>query len=146
MKVSIEHLTSFCSKLVQKLREQPSLVIPAMEKATQQVYAIHYQETISGRFSKLPTFQVQISSDERPRMLRDMVSNMMGSLLFIPGIITAASKASIKATVVYGLWSEWPHLRLHVRQGLLGGRAHCVRLEGPCDGRIPTRGRRHGPG
>lgn len=33
-------------------------------------------------------------------MLRDMQSDMMGSLVVVPGIITAASKTQIKATVV----------------------------------------------
>ena len=49
---------------------------------------------------EVPKFQVQIQSDENPRMLRELQSNLVGHLVVIPGIITSASKTSIKATKV----------------------------------------------
>ena len=48
----------------------------------------------------LPNFQVQFSSDENPRMLRQLDSNLVNKMVVIPGIITAASKSNIKATKI----------------------------------------------
>lgn len=57
-------------------------------------------KTILGPRAKAPSFQVQIQSGEDPKMLRDMQSDMIGNLVVVPGIVTAASKSQIKASVV----------------------------------------------
>jgi DNA replicative helicase MCM subunit Mcm2 (Cdc46/Mcm family) len=43
---------------------------------------------------------VQIHSDENPRMLRDLQSNLIGQLIVVPGIITNASRTAIRASKV----------------------------------------------
>ncbi len=48
----------------------------------------------------IPSFQIQLSSSEKPRMLRDIQSSMVGQLIVVPGIITAAVKPVVKATML----------------------------------------------
>lgn len=80
--------------MAQELRKQPTQLLPALESAIQNVYRNNY----AGENEVIPTFQAQVQSDENPRMLRDLQSNLMGSLVVVPGIVTAASKSAIKAT------------------------------------------------
>lgn len=93
----MEHLLNFDEPLAQLLRRQPTQVMPALEKAIAKVYKNHYMD--EDVFEE-PTFQLQITSAENPRMLRDLQSNLMGQLVVVPGIITAASKTMIKSTSV----------------------------------------------
>ena len=62
------------------------------------MYKGHYFQEADGQ--TLPSFQVQIHSEENPKMLRDLQSNLVNQLVVVPGIITAASKTQIKATQV----------------------------------------------
>jgi DNA replication licensing factor MCM5 len=62
------------------------------------VYKTHYQS--ADEFEDTPLFQVQVHSDEHPRMLRDLQSNFIGQLIVVPGIITNASRTSIRASKV----------------------------------------------
>jgi len=74
-------------------------VLPSLETAIGTVYKNHYAEDFL-EIDSLPSFQLQVSSDENPRMLRDLQSNLMGQLVVVPGIITAASKTMIKSTAI----------------------------------------------
>ena len=88
---------------------KPDLYIPAIEKAIQNVYRNHYHESITEEDEEVPLFQVQIQSDENPRMLRDLQSNLIGQLIVVPGIITSASRTNIKATRITWKCSNCGH-------------------------------------
>lgn len=62
------------------------------------MYKTHYQS--ADDYDSPPAFQVQIHSDEHPRMLRDLQSNLIGQLIVVPGIITNASRTAIRASKV----------------------------------------------
>ena len=92
------------------LRTQPETIIPVLESATKKVYQNNYHETISGNASDpVPDWQVQIYSQENPRILRDLTSNMVGKMVVVPGIITSASRTSIKATEITWRCSACEH-------------------------------------
>ncbi len=83
----MDDLLNFDEPLAKMTRTYPSDFLPIVinifltlqfEKAVQQVYQTHYfgQNAIDGDVP--PLFQVQIHSDENPRMLRDLQSNIIG--------------------------------------------------------------------
>ncbi len=45
----------------------------------------------------VPDFQVQISSSEKPKMLRDLHSGFVNQLIVVPGIITSSSRPQLKS-------------------------------------------------
>lgn len=54
-------------------------------------------------------------------MLRDLQSNLMGQLVVVPGIITAASKTMIKANTIVLRCSNCQHeKRLDMKKGFAG--------------------------
>jgi DNA replicative helicase MCM subunit Mcm2 (Cdc46/Mcm family) len=62
------------------------------------VYRSHYYSADS--FDEVPLFQVQMHSDEHPKMLRELQSNLIGQMIVVPGIITNASRTAIRASKV----------------------------------------------
>ena len=103
-------LLNFDEGLSMALRTQPETIIPVLESATKKVYQNNYHETISGNASDpVPDWQVQIYSQENPRILRDLTSNMVGKMVVVPGIITSASRTSIKATEITWRCSACEH-------------------------------------
>lgn len=66
----------------------------------QQVYKTHYFAQDFQEGDVVPYFKVQIQSEEYPRMLRDLQSNLIGQMIVVPGIITNASRTSIRASKV----------------------------------------------
>lgn len=101
------------------LRRKPTQVIPALEKGIAEVYKNHYLED-ENSFEK-PSFQLQVTSAENPRMLRDLQSNLMGQLVVVPGIITAASKTMIKSTSIQIKCSNCGHEKqLTMKSGFAG--------------------------
>ena len=91
------------------IRNNPESFIPILESATKKVYHNNYHESIAGENEPVPDWQVQIYSDENPRHLRDLTSNMVGKLICVPGIITSASRTSIKATTITWKCSACDH-------------------------------------
>jgi len=92
-------LLNFDESLAMQVRNNPEALIPILEAATKKVYHNNYHETISGNMGDpVPNWQVQVYSDENPRNLRDLTSKMVGKMIVVPGIITSASRTSIKAT------------------------------------------------
>ena len=66
-------LLNFDESLGMLVRNNPETLIPVLEAATKKVYHNNYHETISGSASDpVPNWQVQIYSDENPRILRDL--------------------------------------------------------------------------
>jgi len=75
----------------------------------------------SGPTFEEPSFQLQITSNENPRMLRDLQSNLMGQLIVVPGIVTAASKTMIKSTSIVIKCSNCGHEKtLQMKLGFAG--------------------------
>ena len=103
-------LLNFDEALAMALRSFPDTIVPVLESATKKVYHNNYHETISGDINDpVPNWQVQVFSDETPRNLRDLTSKMVGKLICVPGIITSASRTSIKATQITWKCSACEH-------------------------------------
>ena len=66
-------LLNFDESLGMLVRNNPEALVPVLEEATKKVYQNNYHETISGSANDpVPSWQVQIYSDENPRILRDL--------------------------------------------------------------------------
>ena len=103
-------LLNFDENLGMQVRTNPESLIPILESATKKVYHNNYHETISGiKNETVPNWQVQVYSDENPRILRDLTSKMVGRMIVVPGIITSASRTSIKATSITWRCSACDH-------------------------------------
>ena len=79
LRISMDHLLNFDNELSKQLRNQPATYLPEFERAIQNVYRNNYQASVEGQdeiagIDSTPTFQVQVSSDENPKMLRDLQS------------------------------------------------------------------------
>jgi DNA replicative helicase MCM subunit Mcm2 (Cdc46/Mcm family) len=112
-------LMSFDDFLSRILKEQPTQTIPTFEKAIQTVYRNHYVDTEN--VYQIPTFQLQVTSEENPIMIRDLQSNRMGTLVVVPGIITASTKTMIKSTCIVIKCSNCGHeKRLAMKAGFAG--------------------------
>lgn len=110
IKVNMQLLLNFDESLGLLVRNNPETLIPVLESATKKVYQNNYHETISGDASDpVPNWQVQIYSEENPRILRDLTSKLVGKLICVPGIITSASRTSIKATSITWKCSACDH-------------------------------------
>lgn len=109
IKVNMQLLLNFDEKLAQDVRIQPDTLMPILESATKKVYQNNYHETIASANDPVPNWQVQIFSDENPKNLRDLTSNLVGKLIVVPGIITAASRTAIKATSITWRCSACEH-------------------------------------
>jgi DNA replication licensing factor MCM5 len=118
LRVSLEHILNFDEPLSALLRRQPTQVLPALEKAIQRVFKNHSMD--EDQFEE-PRFQLQVTSSENPRMLRDLQSNLMGQLVVVPGIVTAASKTMIKSTEITVRCSNCSHEKqIKMKQGFAG--------------------------
>jgi len=99
IKVNMQLLLNFDERLAQDVRMNPETLLPVLESATKKVYHNNYHDTIkTGENDPVPNWQVQIFSDENPKNLRDLTSNLVGKLIVVPGIVTSASRTAIKAT------------------------------------------------
>ena len=84
------------------------------------MYRNHYYDE-SSVFGSALKFQLQVGSGENPRMLRDLQSSLMGQMVVLPGIITAASKTMIKSTKVVIKCSNCGHEKsLTMKSGFAG--------------------------
>ena len=88
---------NFDEHLVSVFRQKPADYIKVFEKAVAAIYKTDYMDELSPELYEAPKFQVQVSSDENPLMLRDLQSNLVGKIICIPGIITSTSKTTIRA-------------------------------------------------
>ena len=124
----MEHLLNFDENLAELLRSQPTQVLNSLEQAIGTVYKNHYTEDTFG-LESTPSFQLQVSSNENPRMLRDLQSNLMGQLVVVPGIITAASKTHIKSTSTVIKCGNCGHEKTLIMKNGFGG----TQLPRQCD-------------
>ena len=102
-------LLNFDERLAQDVRTAPETLMPVLESATKKVYHNNYHETIASEHDPVPNWQVQIFSDENPKNLRDLTSNLVGKMIVVPGIITSASRTAIKATEITWRCSACEH-------------------------------------
>ena len=109
IKVNMQLLLNFDERLAQDVRTAPETLMPVLESATKKVYHNNYHETIASEHDPVPNWQVQIFSDENPKNLRDLTSNLVGKMIVVPGIITSASRTAIKATEITWRCSACEH-------------------------------------
>ena len=110
IKVSMQLLLNFDEHLAMQLRNNPETITPVLESATKKVYQNNYHATIADSESDpVPEWQVQIFSDENTKNLRDLTSQVVGKMVVVPGIITSASRTSIKATEITWRCSSCEH-------------------------------------
>jgi DNA replication licensing factor MCM5 len=64
-----------------------------------------------------PQWQVQITSQQNPKMIRDLSSTEIGKMIVIPGIITSTSKATIKATSLTVRCKNCGHMKVFPVKG-----------------------------
>lgn len=72
LKIDIEHLMNFDEQLVSVFRQKPADYIKVFERAVEAIYRTDYMDELSPELYEAPKFQVQVSSDENPLMLRDL--------------------------------------------------------------------------
>jgi DNA replicative helicase MCM subunit Mcm2 (Cdc46/Mcm family) len=92
----MEHLHAFDDGLVRLFRNNPTDYIKVFESAVETIYRTDYYDEMNPDMEVSPRFQVQVHSDENPKMLRDLQSDLIGKLICIPGIIVSTSKSSIR--------------------------------------------------
>jgi DNA replication licensing factor MCM5 len=93
----MDHLQAFDDGLVRCFRNNPSDYIKVFESAVETIYRNDYYDETNPDMEIAPKFQVQVHSDENPKMLRELQSDSIGKLICIPGIIVSTSKSSIRA-------------------------------------------------
>ena len=69
LRITMHSLMSFDDHLSKMLKDQPTQTIPALEKAIQKVFKNHYADEDA---FDTPSFQLQVTSEENPIMLRDL--------------------------------------------------------------------------
>ena len=134
IKVDYQLLLNFDERLAMDLRSNPETLMPVLETATKKVYHNNYHETISEDPNTVPAWQVQIYSEEQPKNLRDLTSNMVGKMIVVPGIITSASRSQIKATSITWKCSACDHTySQELKFGFGGAMAHrqCANATNP---------------
>ena len=95
--VDLEDLNSWNAELTQRVREAPGDYLPVFEEAADDYYVS--LQPADAAISK-PHFQISLKSNEHPRMLRSLESDLVGKLVVVPGIIVASSKPVIKAKTI----------------------------------------------
>ena len=92
----MKRLQAFDEQLCQSFKNNPQEYSKSFERAVEIVYQnVIYDE--SEEMEKTARFQVQVHSDENPKMLRELQSDSIGKLVCIPGIITSTSRTNIRA-------------------------------------------------
>lgn len=72
IKIDMEHLHAFDDILVRNFRNNPNDYIKVFESAVEIIYKTDYYDEMNPDMEVSPRFQVQIYSDENPKMLRDL--------------------------------------------------------------------------
>lgn len=94
--VDLEDLNAFDDELAKCTRNHPNDYLPKFEESLAQLYR-NFNPDLKD-LETLPDFQLQLSSSERPKMLREISSNQISQLIVVPGIITSVTKPQVKAT------------------------------------------------
>ena len=68
------------------------------ESAVETIYRNDIYDEMNPDLPESPKFQVQVSTQENPIMLRELQSNLVGKLVCVPGIVTQTQKTQIRAT------------------------------------------------
>ena len=113
LKVCFDDLIAHDGELATELRMKPNEYLPILEEAVEDVLeglrpsalgqdiggALHEEEEDRNARANAPraTIQVKLTSKEIPRPLRSLNSSDVGTLVYVPGIVIATSKAKTKA-------------------------------------------------
>jgi len=93
LKVDIDDLNNFDMKLGSLISEKPLEFHQDLEQATKETLI----SLIMKQDIEMPNFQVQIISNEIPKALRLLKSDLLGKLITVRGIITSANKVQLKS-------------------------------------------------
>lgn len=92
IEVDFDDLNNFDSIISQQIRFRPADYQPIFEQAVHEVYSGLANIPIES----IPRFQVQIFSNENPKLLRELKSNLLHQLITVSGIIVNSGKAQLK--------------------------------------------------
>jgi len=93
LKVDIDDINNFDIKLGSLISEQPLEYHQDLERATKEALS----SLIMSMDVEVPNFQVQLTSDQNPKALRHLKSDLLGKLVTVRGIITSANKVQLKS-------------------------------------------------
>jgi DNA replication licensing factor MCM5 len=96
LKFNMKHLHAFDEMLVRSFINNPTELIKVFESAVETIYRNDYYDEMNPDMDASPKFQVQVFSEEKPKMIRELQSDSIGKLICIPGIVVSASKTNIR--------------------------------------------------
>lgn len=94
MELDLDDITAFDDDLMQGLSNYPDEYISRFEEVTSQIYSELHEESYKDHIA---SFQIELTSSQKPRSLRDLTSDLVGKLVVVPGIVVSCSKPAIKA-------------------------------------------------
>lgn len=92
LEVDFDDINNFDTILSHQLHSKPAEFHPIFEKAVREFYA----SLVNIPLERVPEFQVQVFSSEKPKPLRDLKSTLLNQLVTVSGIIVNANKSQIK--------------------------------------------------
>lgn len=92
IEVDFDDLNNFDSNISHQIRFKPADYQPIFEQAVQEVYS----DLANIPIKQIPSFQVQIFSNENPKLLRELKSTFLHQLITVSGIIVSSGKAQLK--------------------------------------------------
>jgi len=93
IRVDLDDINNFDIKLGSLISEQPLEYHQDLERATKEALS----SLILNIDIEVPNFQVQLISDQNPKALRQLKSDLLGKLITVRGIITSANKVQLKS-------------------------------------------------
>ena len=93
--IDIEDLNAFDDELAKSTRNHPNEYLPKFEESLAMLYRTFNPDMKD--LETMPEFQLQISSSENPKMLREIHSGLINQLIVVPGIITSVTRPQVKA-------------------------------------------------
>jgi len=99
LEVLLEDVMKYDSKLHDEIKDRPSDLMPAFEKAAKDVHAA----MLVGRREEgeiVPDVQVIVTSSVIPKGMRDLNALDYSTLVHVQGIVIAAQKPRVKATTI----------------------------------------------
>lgn len=113
LEVDIEDISAFDENLFQLILSNTSEALDELDKGASEVCEMLTKIKIS--------FQVSLTSQQRPISLRELASDLVGQLIVVPGIVLSVSKPSTKITFVVARCRSCGHRYTHNQDAGLNG-------------------------
>ena len=111
LKIDREQLEAFDEQLASNFKNMPGDYLNVFETAVETIYRNDIYDEMNPDLPEAPKFQVQISTNENPLMLRDLQSGLVGKLVCVPAIITQTQKTDIRARKAVWQCKNCGHLK-----------------------------------